>query len=206
MTKQIFNEDMSAMIDGELSEFETHKLIREISESTELQKLWAEQHALRAVLRDEWQPGLQDFTQAVMSQLDDTASASTDTMSPHRQGAPSKKQDNRLFNRLMAGVGVAASVAVVSLMLFTGQQPQSGAELQVVEAPQVQSPEVRSVLVAEPALKYSEKQPAAMNEQQARMLNAMIVSYNNYAASMGGYGFSRLAAHDGQVSTGQIDP
>ncbi len=111
MSKDI-RESVSALMDGEASELEVRRLLRE--DSGEIDAMWSRLHAQRAALRNE--PGYVglDVSAAVREAIA--------AEQPHRQ------MSKRDWRRPIAGLAVAASVA--ALVVFgLGGNPQSNTPL-----------------------------------------------------------------------------
>lgn len=99
-------ESMSALMDGEASEMELRRLLKE--DSSELREQWTRQHLTRSALRDEAiSPMKMDLQAAVRSAIDEE-----DVHSAAPTG----------WRRQLASVAVAASVAAVVVFGVNGWQ------------------------------------------------------------------------------------
>lgn len=123
--KDTFHEDLSALMDGELTELELRRVLKQCAEDPDQLAQWQRMHRVRSVLRGEHrEPGMRlaatDLTQRVSAAL-----ASEDAHDePIRKAAgqaPSWWRENLM--KPLASVAVAASV---SAMVVVGWQSVSG--------------------------------------------------------------------------------
>lgn len=118
-TMNLDEELISAGLDQELSEFEQHRLKEKLSSDSELADLWTRHHVVQSVLRK--QAPVQapaDFAQSVMTQIE----------ALEKNDAASSEQKTSAGGsgfRHTAGLAVAATVAVVSVLSFQAFQPQT---------------------------------------------------------------------------------
>jgi sigma-E factor negative regulatory protein RseA len=102
------NMQISAFVDGELPQNEAELLLRRLSQDAELRQQVAEYLAMGRVIRGErFIPGLSTLRERISSSLDDTALEQeldvADTARPR-------------FGRPLAGVAIAATVALAALL------------------------------------------------------------------------------------------
>jgi len=100
-----FKERVSALVDSELTSFESRRLIDELENDAALRKRWSRYHLIGDILRDEVPVKIdRNFAAGVMERVhQETASG---TVSIHAN----------TWRKPLAGVAIAASVAVVSLL------------------------------------------------------------------------------------------
>ena len=96
MSKDI-RESLSALMDGEASELELRRLLRE--DSGEVSELWSRFHRQRSALHNEREFASMDVSAGVRAALADEL--------PHRQSALGQ------WRRPLGGLAVAASVAII---------------------------------------------------------------------------------------------
>ena len=100
-----FEERVSALVDSELTSFESRRLITELEKDSALKERWGRYHLIGDVLRDEM-PGEVDpsFASRVMDRINEEVAP----------GSLSIKENAWL--KPLAGVAITATVAVVSLL------------------------------------------------------------------------------------------
>ena len=100
-------EKISALVDGELDEQETERLLRRVGQDETLARVWQRYHLMRAVIRNEsiyYEPDLaQRIAEAIDSELATPPAAGHGRW---RSSAPS---------RWLPGMALAASLAVVTI-------------------------------------------------------------------------------------------
>lgn len=103
-------ERLSALVDNETSPFETRRLIDELLTSEEDRATWARYHLIGDSVRGGLQqPAPADFLAGIHAGIADTELELEPQPQPRQAGLPR-------WMRPLAGVGVAAAVAVVSLV------------------------------------------------------------------------------------------
>lgn len=124
----MFNEKLSLLMDGELSDEELDALLDQVGEDAELRDAWGRQHLASAVLQEPAGvvPVNGGFADRVMSALD----AEDDQPAAPAQGKVvsldtrrETRRQRRRWQRPAAGLAIAASVAAVAVLVV--QQPQS---------------------------------------------------------------------------------
>jgi sigma-E factor negative regulatory protein RseA len=124
-------ENLSALTDGELEFDQVRFILRRAEHDAELRISWSSYHVARDCLRGEFAGRLarKDFADRVMAALDAPAAVSNGT--------------SRRWLRWSAGGAIAASVAVVALMVARPAGPGEAASGQVQTAAAMQSGESR---------------------------------------------------------------
>jgi sigma-E factor negative regulatory protein RseA len=117
-------ESLSALMDGELSEFELRQLINQLSDNTELPTQWERFHLVRNVLqRPRHEPGalpalkLNDFSTRVRTAID---SEPAYTFTP--QNTPQKSHSRNWRQAALRPVARVAVAASVSFVMVAGYQ------------------------------------------------------------------------------------
>ncbi len=184
-------EGLSALADGECDELESARTLKALRADAALRDRWSRIHLARAVMRGE-HGGLlgEDFAGRVARAVDGEAHM----LVPER--AAEEPPRPRRWARPLAGLAIAASVAVVSVV---------GLQSLERDAPQ------RSALLAETPLTGVEAPlavPAAVNGgtrwdldrgEIAQRLNGYLLNHMEYAAMgemQGMLPYSRLAGYD----------
>jgi len=100
-----FEERVSALVDSELTSFESRRLINELEKSPALKERWGRYHLIGDVLRDEMPLEVdQNFASSVMDRINEE---DADGSSLNKANA---------WLKPLAGVAITATVAVVSLL------------------------------------------------------------------------------------------
>jgi len=100
-----FEERVSALVDSELTSFESRRLITELEKGSALRERWGRYHLIGDVLRDEMPLEVdQNFASSVMDRINEEVAP----------GSLSIKANAWL--KPLAGVAITATVAVVSLL------------------------------------------------------------------------------------------
>lgn len=112
-------ESLSALLDGEVSDFELRRLVDTTSESPELQQQWRRYHMARTCLKGEQQGGLElDLSTRVMAALESEpayeAEKATQQAEPAR--APERKRRAPQWWRSVTSMAVAASVTAAVIL------------------------------------------------------------------------------------------
>lgn len=158
-------ESLSALIDGEASEVEVHRLLRQMDADSGLVPSWVSYQQVRAVVRGENVLSVEEHLslhQRISLAIEDEAShAELPSINP---GVPTKR-----YVVPAAGLAVAASLVVAIFVGFTRQSTEGvpGSELVDVNPPQV--------INAQPVANNDnllESQPEAFNTDELRELDA----------------------------------
>ncbi len=108
-------ESLSALLDGEVSDFELRRLVETTSESAELQQQWRRYHVARACLKGEQQAGLEfDISDAVMSALEDEPTYHPSVESAEAKVKPAVRSQH--WWRSLTSMAVAASVTAAVIL------------------------------------------------------------------------------------------
>lgn len=167
------NEKLSALMDDELTEFETRRLLDEVARDPQHCAAWERYHLVRAVLRNELDiAAMPGMAETVANRLKDI---------PARSRVPL---------RTTGMVAMAASVAAVAILgLQWLNRPESGP---VSPLANQATPPATRVAAARDARK------TAPQSETERALNAYLVEHNEFAtAGMGGMlPYVRVVGHD----------
>ena len=188
-----FDERISALVDDELSSFESRRLVDELVADSALKRRWGRYHLIGDVLRDEvYLKADDDFAAGVMERIKDEAVPSLPLINTNAWLKP------------VAGVAIAASVASVSVlglknMTSEGMVAPAGIVAAESAAPvqaaviQVASPVavtangvVQSVSIEIPSVRLPEDnaQPPASVFSDPRM-NSYLATHAEFAARPG---------------------
>ena len=196
-------EEMSALVDGELELRSTREAIDVLLQSDELQLHWSRCHVLRDVLRHKVYPDAGDqLRDRVRAQLADEA-----LHFPARRLMPLRC---RHALKPVAGLALAASVAVVAILAVRGPQQLPGAP-QTVQAPatRVAAGTASTIIPVSTTAEHAIR-PAALKRLQwnttepavANRLNAYLVNHSEYLGGpmSGMHPYARIVGYD---TTGQ---
>lgn len=125
-----FHEELSALMDGELSELELRRVVRQCAEEPGHMAQWYRMHRVRSVLRGEHrEPGMcitsLDLTARVSAALDKEAAHEPSSLTASSGQVPARASARwyDTFIKPLASVAVAASV---SAMVVVGWQSVNG--------------------------------------------------------------------------------
>lgn len=173
-------EQISAFVDGELSESETELLVRRLSQSPELRALVAGYITIGRAARGEpaW-AGLQTLRDRITSGIGDGEPI---TVSDVSAALPAGR-----WLRPVAGVGIAATVAAVALLGLQSIDPATPSSETVANN------DLAAVAIDEAPL-YTEPPVAEfVSDRPSEMLTRYYEQHNERAADLGGSGiFTRL--------------
>ena len=97
------SEKLSALMDNELSELEERRLLKELESDQGLRVTWERYHVIRAALRKE--------------DLDRAPAGVADAVARAISAEPDRRRSfTATFGKLMGGLAIAASVAVVAIL------------------------------------------------------------------------------------------
>lgn len=176
--KQKLHEQLSALVDDELDAAEQALLLRQIGADSLLRQRLARYQLISDALQNHLPPRLDvGFHSTVHAALQDEPAIH---LEPSRFAGMVKP---------VAGLAVAASVAVVAVL-----------SLQAVrtEAPS-STPLVASAPVAQDYLRAEIKAPPAGTREAPQSLNAYLVNHNEYAVNRGMLPYVRLVGHEMNV-------
>jgi negative regulator of sigma E activity len=196
-------EEMSALVDGELELRSTRETIDVLLQSDELQLHWSRCHVVRDVLRHKVYPDAGDqLRDRVRAQLADEA-----LHFPARRLMPLRWRHTL---KPVAGLALAASVAVVAILAIRGPQQLPGPP-QTVQAPATRVvASTASTIVPVSTTAEHAIRPAALKRLQwnttepavANRLNAYLVNHSEYLGGpmSGIHPYARIVGYD---TTGQ---
>lgn len=108
-------ENLSALMDGELSEHEQAQLIADLARDPQLARVWERYHLIRAALRKELGPMMfGGLSERVARGIGDTSAGSVGVLRPQR---------GRQAVRWTRGLALAASVAAIAILSVQWLQP-----------------------------------------------------------------------------------
>lgn len=142
-----FNQDLSALLDGELDGERSRFLMQRLQHDTELRQRWERWQLFSACLKGEpTQPLPADFAERVLAGLDlDSSLANRDASDPRPTPRQRSLASSRTL-RWMGGVALAASVGLAALLL----RPPAPEPVASVTRP-LQQVEIEPVRIALPA-------------------------------------------------------
>ena len=170
-------EHLSSLMDGELSRDAGLFLTRRLFNDDEMCEKWERYHLIRDCIR---QPGSKQMVTGLSVRL----SASLDA---EESPGVSAWRNNRWL-KPVSGLAIAASVAMVAIMVTAPQQGQipadAGAALNAPASKPFVSPNTIAVTPASQAVSYSPSQQVNINR-----LNAYLLRHNQMARTAGRQGF-----------------
>ncbi len=205
--KDTMKEQLSALMDGELSRSESTFLIKRMGHDPELRALWQRQCMARDVLRNE-HPAQLDFTLADRIRADIEAEPEV-VLSSHTQ-LPSENVHVRQVHswlRPLAGLAVAASVASVAIVGWQGMQQPTGLDGTVMNnAFNEFQPAAGNTLRGSEELWVTQglqprlsAQNASLGPQSSDRLNAYLLQHQEQSMMIGAPGwipYSRIVGRD----------
>ncbi len=182
------NESLSALADGECDELESARVLKTLRASAELRKRWECMHMARAVIRGERADLIsRNFADNLSRAIDNEAHM----LVPER---PSRSVTAaRNWRKPLAGLAIAASVAMVSVVGLRTLQPD-GAQTQIADySPAVTQPRaVRAAAIG--GTRWN-----VQRAEVAQRLNNYLLNHMEYATMgemQGMLPYSRLAGYD----------
>jgi sigma-E factor negative regulatory protein RseA len=164
------HEQLSVLLDGELPEAELELVLRRMSRDDDLRAAGRRFQLIGDALRDELPPGRPaDLVARVRAKLQDAPLPMAESATVRRTN----------ITRLGAGIGIAASVAVVALVALPGRQQE--APPPVLTASEVASPPADQRLMIQPV--YTRAAGGGPDR-----LTRYYVNHTEYAPSLGGRG------------------
>ncbi len=143
-------EQLSALVDDELTENEQGLLLRRLADDVSLQQQWSRYHLISDTLRGQCNDPKLCLSDSVMAQIDAecetySAEASSASLEPAHLSQDQKRTPIRRSTRLrflkpIAGLGIAASVATVAVLGVRGLQNDQPTAAQIAAASPVSSP------------------------------------------------------------------
>ncbi|MAT65730.1 MAG: hypothetical protein CMN57_08800 [Gammaproteobacteria bacterium] len=173
MTDQV-KEQISALVDDALPPQERSLLLARMVSDPALRETWSRytliQDALRNHLPEQVEPDLSDRVMAVL-----------DTEAAHDRGAARPRLAG--WTRPLAGLAVAASVAVLAVVMFQPDAPTPGGGVQVADAGSV--PASAPAPAAEDYRRVDTSQWQGQQGTVSERLNQYLVNHNEFAARNG---------------------
>lgn len=176
MADEHVNEQISALVDGELSGPEMQNVIRRLRTSDEERRCWQDYHLIGDALRSNLPPALDNrLAERVSATI---ASEPVLHVIPHSEKAVPKTSN---YTRPAAGFAVAASVAVMGFVGFTmivaedqSMQVASTASTPVIAMPVAEQNQYQQVH----GLQWTAQQPAIQSR-----LNAYLSDHQHFSGA-----------------------
>lgn len=129
-------EQISALVDDELTENEQGLLLRRLSEDASLQQQWSRYHLISDTLKGQCDNPKLSLSDSVMARIDaECETYSAVVASTPKQSVTSAKRSASLrFLKPIAGLGIAASVATVAVLGVRGMQSDQPTAAQIAAA------------------------------------------------------------------------
>ncbi|MGH8453828.1 MAG: sigma-E factor negative regulatory protein [Nevskiales bacterium] len=190
------DELLSAFLDGEASAEETHTLLDRLGREPGLHATLDHHHRLRASLRDELHPGLDEaFASRVLAGIDGIEN----TAAPHVANVVPLPRRAHPLMRTTLGLAMAASVAAVAVLTAQTLLPTTDSTFPTLtttpDVPHVATTPTKAVAVAvDTGQHWNDLSPDAATE-----LHHYLISHNNSAVDHGlngTMGFMRVAADE----------
>lgn len=193
MTNQ-FDERISSLLDGELDEQERQQVLTALEKNGELRNRWERYHLTSDAIRHNLPAGIDTgFAARVMQALD----AEPTVLAP----PPAKPVSHPLsFNKRLAGVAIAASVAAVAVLgvQTLNRDPSLSPAQQMAQVPAADRGNQAIVQVAENPANLSRPLPVQALRHFDPSLNKYLVDHNQLAARAGFQGvmpYARIVAY-----------
>jgi len=184
------DERLSALMDGEVTEFETRRLVDELLANQDDRSRWARTHLIGDAMRGELPEKLPlDFAASVRAQIDKEPVF-------HKKAFPS----NAAWVKPTAGFAVAAIVAVASLlslqsMVGYDQSPAENIQLSASRPPQSVAPIESNFRLASVPAPEAVKAGVSTEEVQQR-INRYLVNHSEYATHPGVLPYARIVGYE----------
>ena len=176
--KEKLHEQLSALVDDELEHAEQALLLRQIGTDPVLRERLARYQLISDALQNHMPPRLDiGFHKSIQEALQDE---------PAVQVAASRFAG---MLKPVAGVAVAASVAVVAVLSLQSIRTENPSSTQAVA----------SLPAAQDYLRADIKAPPAGSPHAPHSLNAYLVNHNEYAVNRGMLPYVRLVGHEMNV-------
>jgi sigma-E factor negative regulatory protein RseA len=174
--KQNLHEQLSALVDDELPQAEQAMLLKQLEADTELRDRLARYQLISDALGNHLPPQVDaGFHKAIHAALQEEPAVHVQTV-PRIAG---------LF-KPVAGLAVAASVAVVAVFSLQTVREETGSD----------TPAVASAPVANDYLRAEVQAPANATPNAQQSLDAYLVNHNEYAVNRGMLPYVRLVGHE----------
>ena len=163
-------EDLSALIDGELTSNETSEVVKRLTGSKDLWGHWDRYHVIGDVIRGEEIRG--EFRQVACGVRDRLQHEPAILAPPRRAGARFRGH----WVKPIAGTALAASVAAIALLAAPQLINREPSSTPVVAGVEKTPPE--RLYAAQPGTRWNLRQPDVESK-----LNAYLVNHQEYAAT-----------------------
>jgi len=178
--KENLHEQLSALVDDELPQAEQALLLKQLGADAQLRDRLARYQLISDSLGNHLPPQIDSgFHKEIHAALQQEPAV-------HAKTAP---RIAGLF-RPVAGLAVAASVAVVAVFSLQTVREETGSDTAVVA----------SVPVAEDYLRAEARAPANATPNTPQSLDAYLVNHNEYAVNRGMLPYVRLVGHEMNVN------
>ncbi|BAZ93461.1 anti-sigma-E factor RseA [Thiohalobacter sp. COW1] len=167
MTDQV-KEQISALVDDALPPQERSLLLARMVSDPALRETWSRYTLIQDALRNH-------LPEQVEPDLSDRVMAALEPESAHDRGAARPRLAG--WTRPLAGLAVAASVAVLAVVMFQPDAPTPGGGVQVADA--------GSAPVAEDYRRVDTSQWQGQQAMVSERLNQYLVNHNEFAARNG---------------------
>ena len=182
--KDKIREQISALMDGELSDMERPLLLKQMENDPSLRADWERYHLIRDALKGQSSGFMGGFSDRVSKSLDDE---------PVISSTRSKKRFPTSIARYVAGIGIAASVATVAVLIALPDSPLvDNANQQVAVSTPAENAPQEWVRVS--GTRWDVDQPAVESR-----LNSYLVNHNEYSNGMQGVlPYARIVGYDNE--------
>ncbi|MCW8965042.1 MAG: RseA family anti-sigma factor [Gammaproteobacteria bacterium] len=182
------NEQLSALVDGELPDAERELLQRRLETDDDLQGTWQRYHLIRDAMRED----LPEF----ISRTSDTTYIQHDDDTRDEGGSPAPVGVIQRLARPAAGFAIAASVAMLAVfgVLYNNDSLSPQQTKHQIAASQPQPAPLPDNYLAVPRTGWKSARPAVVSH-----LNSYLVdhsSYSGFGASQSIIPYSRIAGYD----------
>ena len=192
------NEQLSALLDGELQGAELDRLLEALESSPELNARWQRLCAVQSARKGVRLMPKVDITAGVLSAIADAPVPARDTRVVPMPQQPARRRARREWLPAV-GIAAAASVAaVVAVGTYRGHVPAAAVGQAVALAPAAPGAQPVAAALAD---------SVQLNAVAARQLDNLMIEHANYrGGGVGGaLGYARVAAHtaDYQIDDGR---
>lgn len=154
--QNIDDEALSALMDGELSDFELRRLLSSCSETPELSAKWSRLNTAQALMHNETNVSVSSgFAMGVLTAID-------------AEPAYSKRPESTVVSQLASGLGKFAIAASVAAAVFVGMQTSLNNSSSVSSSPVAQSDSaavpVMAVIASSDAAAFDPEAQQRLNE------------------------------------------
>jgi len=188
--REIGNDELSALMDGEATELEMHRVLRSIEEDPTQAAKWQRYHLASAILKKEIRPGSgEQMLKLDLASRISAAIAEEPVLSQSSDPEPATRvpaTKSPAWWKPMANVAIAASVATA--VVIGWQQTQPGVTTPTLPLT-AHAPQNAPVMAATPVASNAMTTPNVMNAQNAMSAqNVMPVQFGNTVPASPSYG------------------